>query len=296
MNPLQIEYFQAVAYYKNFTNAANELHVSQPAVSKQISALEEELGVTLFDRTGRKAELTLSGEVFLNYFRRAGEEFENTKHLAKELEGKTREKKLSVKITFFIDWDSNVLVLPLLDYFDNIRPKMELDMENRGLHDIAASLTDSKSDLTICFDYMIPESFKENMESAVLTKVHSMVYFSQRHSLAKKEGLRFEDFRNDSCVIPKHPAPEKYIRSLATEFYGFEPKFQIKQNHDSMLMSVQSGRGYCVLDEWSRNRTNSSFRTLPLEHSETVSVYWRRNNKNPAVPMVLEALREIMKE
>ena len=58
MNPLQIEYFSAVAFYKSFTTAAEELHVSQPAVSKQIAALEDEFQVQLFLRKGRTVLLS----------------------------------------------------------------------------------------------------------------------------------------------------------------------------------------------------------------------------------------------
>ena len=83
MNQLQIDYFKAVAHYKNFTRAAEELYVSQPAVSKQIAALEAELGVRLFIRKGRSLELTLSGEVMYEYFVRTAVELENAISLAR---------------------------------------------------------------------------------------------------------------------------------------------------------------------------------------------------------------------
>ena len=53
MNQLQIEYFLAVARNRSFTRTAQELYVTQPAISRQISSLEAELGFTLFDRTSK---------------------------------------------------------------------------------------------------------------------------------------------------------------------------------------------------------------------------------------------------
>lgn len=64
MRTTQLEYFIAVAKYKNFTRAANECYIAQSAISQQINALEEELGFPLFIRQTRKVILTEAGELF----------------------------------------------------------------------------------------------------------------------------------------------------------------------------------------------------------------------------------------
>lgn len=294
MNNLQVEYFKAVAHFKNFTQAAAELHVSQPAVSKQISAMEEEFGVTLFTRKGRVAELTLSGQVFLEAFVKIGDDMENAIRLAKELDGKQANRALRANMTFFIDWDSDIFVLPLISHFRDAKPSVDLEMENRGLSDISASLGNAHNDITVVFDYLVPDAYRDHLDSAYLTDVNSMLYFSAYHPFAKKEALRFSDFADDECVMCYYPIEQQYITNLCGE-YGFRPRFKFVQNHDSMLMTVQGGRGFCVLDEWSRNRRNITFRTIPLEHGKPVCAYWRKNNRNPAIPLVIDALRDIAK-
>ena len=66
MNILQLRYFEVIAYYQNLSKAAQELMVSQPALSNVISQLEAELGTPLFDRQGKKLVLNKAGETFLN--------------------------------------------------------------------------------------------------------------------------------------------------------------------------------------------------------------------------------------
>jgi len=61
-----LRYFQAVVQNRNISRAALQLHVSQPTISRQLHDLEEELGITLFDRGSRTIQLTDSGEYFSN--------------------------------------------------------------------------------------------------------------------------------------------------------------------------------------------------------------------------------------
>ena len=67
MNTTQLECFLAVASFLNFSRAAQQLRITQPAVSHQINTLEDELGVKLFHRTSKNVQLTQSGHLFLQY-------------------------------------------------------------------------------------------------------------------------------------------------------------------------------------------------------------------------------------
>ena len=66
MNINQLKYFIAVAEYKSFTKAANQHYISQTAITQQIHALEEQMGVVLVDRTRRPIALTAAGTIFLS--------------------------------------------------------------------------------------------------------------------------------------------------------------------------------------------------------------------------------------
>src|SRR5690625_2620645 len=80
----QIKYFIEVAKREHVTEAANALHVAQSAVSRQISNLEQELGVDLFIREGRSVKLTAIGKVFLEHMEHAIHVIDDAKQIINE--------------------------------------------------------------------------------------------------------------------------------------------------------------------------------------------------------------------
>ncbi|HLE29144.1 MAG TPA: selenium metabolism-associated LysR family transcriptional regulator [Anaerolineales bacterium] len=82
--------FRAVARHLSFSRAADELHLSQPAVSKHVQQLEAELGVSLFHRPGRRVELTEAGRIVADYVQRLSVLTEEVRRVLGELEGVRR--------------------------------------------------------------------------------------------------------------------------------------------------------------------------------------------------------------
>jgi LysR family transcriptional regulator, transcription activator of glutamate synthase operon len=85
-----LRYFEAVARLSSITRAAEELHIAQPSLSKQIQSLEAELGVRLFDRVGRRIELADAGRMLLPYARRILREVSNARTALHERADLTR--------------------------------------------------------------------------------------------------------------------------------------------------------------------------------------------------------------
>ena len=81
----QLYHFQTVAKYENYRKAAEELYISQPSLSRSIAALEEELQVPLFEKSGRGVHLTKGGHIFLEYVDRILEECRVAKSKMQEI-------------------------------------------------------------------------------------------------------------------------------------------------------------------------------------------------------------------
>ncbi len=86
----QLRYFVAVAEHRSFTRAAESQFVSQPALSQQIQALERELDVALFDRLGRRVDLTAAGRVLHDHARAVLREVDNARSAIDDVRGALR--------------------------------------------------------------------------------------------------------------------------------------------------------------------------------------------------------------
>ena len=114
MKFIQIEYFLELEKQKSFSKAAEALFISQPALSLQISSLENELGVRLFERMTEGVFLTESGRVFLLHAQKIKKEWDSLKN-DMEL---CLKKKLKLKIGLGPRVYSNDLLEPIISFFD----------------------------------------------------------------------------------------------------------------------------------------------------------------------------------
>ena len=94
----KLYYFLSVAKHLNFTRAAQECHIAQPAISEQISSLERELGVQLFERGARSIRLTAAGEVFYQHISRFVQNYEQS---LREVRTSLQEKSLVIGVNHF---------------------------------------------------------------------------------------------------------------------------------------------------------------------------------------------------
>ncbi len=120
-----LRYLLAVAEHRNFTRAAEALHVSQPTLSQQVRQLEEQLRVQLLDRSGRSVRPTDAGELYLLHARRALRELEAAQRAIHEVRDLSRGRlRLGMTPTF-----TCYLVGALVDPFNQRYPGIELSLE-----------------------------------------------------------------------------------------------------------------------------------------------------------------------
>ncbi len=155
-----IRYFLAVAEQKNFTRAAEALHVSQPTLSQQIRQLEDTLGTLLFDRSGRTIHLTDAGEAWMRYAKLALQDLDAGVRAIHDVAELSRGSlRFAVTPTYTAS-----LVGPIVDGFHEAHPGIRIDIRELTQDQMEAQLADDKLDIGVAFH----PAFSADIESQPL--------------------------------------------------------------------------------------------------------------------------------
>lgn len=288
LNSMQIEYFLTVAQTLNFTKASEELYVTQPAISRQIYALEKELGFTLFDRSTRTTKLTAAGSLFNDFFIKYRAELGTTKHLAREA---NTEKLGNVVVGCLESWNLSAFFPRMLDTFRTEYPNIQLLLESRGIKGLVLALKNDQIDVAITLDDSLRDV--SGIQVKELTRIPSVILYSAGHPLAAKAGVRPADFADETFLVMTEEVATGSVETVRRycAAHGFEPKKIVQlPNLDSVLSQVQNGMGVMVNDFWSRDRTNEAFRFVRLETQHVISIAWLKTNQNPSLPIFINEL------
>lgn len=239
----QLQYFAEVAKREHVTEAAAHLHVAQSAVSLQISKLEDELGVSLFERVGRNVKLTQIGKSFLTHVKKALKELDNAKqHVEEYLDP----EQGTIKVGYPTSLASHLLPT-IVSAFREKNPKISFHL-NQGSY---ASLIEAvkNGDLDLAFLGPVPTNEADIKGTTLFTEsLSALVHIG--HPLAKNKSLSLTDLRSDYFVL----FPKGYVlRQLvvdACKQAGFSPNITSEgEDMDALKGLVSAGIGMTLLPD-----------------------------------------------
>ncbi len=202
-----LQAFLAVAETGSFSRAAQRLYLTQPAVSKRLATLEDELGLTLFDRVGRRVSLTHAGEVLLPRARELLLQAQDLKHLASELT-----EEVSGPLVLGTSHHIGLHRLPdVLRHYRNAYPDVQLDI--RFMDSEAACRSVEKGDLEVAI-VTLPNNPPDNLRTRELWQDELCFVAAPEHELAGTEQLSLKQLTRFPAVLP---GPTTYTRSILEE-------------------------------------------------------------------------------
>ncbi len=195
MNFYQLVYFRKVAETKSISRAAEELFITQPAVSKQVRALEDELGEKLFDRIGKKVFLTKTGQVLLVHA---------DKILRSLEEAKTAVRDLSEECSgeFVIGTSDHISLhrLPgILKRYITAFPKVDLKLRCHRSETVLEMVGKNLVDIGVI---TLPR-VAANLISKVIWQDPMSLVFPKGHPLAKLREVRLKDITTYAMILPE---------------------------------------------------------------------------------------------
>ena len=193
MTIIQLEYLLAVANCGSFSVAAEHCFVTQPSLSMQIKALEEELGVVLLDRTKKPIIPTAVGEVVLEQAREALRSYKHIHETVAEMRGETAGKmRLGVIPTI-----APYLLHKFIPTFVKEYPKVELEIHEMVTAEIIESLKRDRIDAALVASGTCGEGITEHD----LFSDHFYAYVSPSHPLFERSNIRIEDIDFKELIL-----------------------------------------------------------------------------------------------
>lgn len=226
-----IRYFLAVAEQGNFTRAAEALHVSQPTLSQQIKQLEDTLGAPLFDRSGRRVQLTDAGEAWMRYARLALQDLDAGARAIHDVATLARgHLRLAMTPTF-----TAYLVGPTIDAFYRRYPGITLSIEEMAQERIEALLAQDRLDLGIAFEM----AQSAEVEASVLFSETLELMVGAEHSLAaRRRPLTLAEWRHlPLALLSGDFATRQFIDRYCTQL-GFRPKVAVEANALGAIVEI----------------------------------------------------------
>jgi len=275
--------FLEVADSASFSKAAERLFLSQPAVSKRIATLEDQLGVSLFDRVGRQISLTDAGRALLPYARRVLHEIEDGRRALSKLHEKV-EGRLSIGTSHHIGLHR---LPPMLRAYTLAYPEVDLDIQFMDSEVACEAVLAGKLELGIV---TLPSQPLPQLKSQLVWPDPLAVVVAPSHPLAALQKPKLDDLANHPAVLPDEATYTHRIVTAALTQHGLKPRIRLATNYlETLKMLVMIGLGWSVLPRSMLDKDLIALPIRELQLTRELGVVWHEKRTLSAAATALIA-------
>lgn len=288
--------FRVVAEHLHFRKAALHLHITQPGLSRTIKALEDSLGVDLFDRSTRQVTLTKAGEYFLAEIEKVFFHLDKGIMLAQEINVGTMGY---LKIAYN-DFAVQDLLPKLLEMFRAEFPCIKTEIVFMPTQEQIENIQKNQVDIGFGFSYTDAEEH-EGIKSIPLVVDEPILLLPKNHPLAKRESVAFRELKNESFVIGtsnEWRIWRRYFFELFNQL-GSKPLIAAEASSMSGIMSLAAVKNCAALLSRSLSKfTHDDLVPVQVELTENmpvayINVMWNQSSDNPSLQHFLEISKKI---
>lgn len=236
----QIEVFNAVARLKNYTRAAEELHLSQPAVSMQIRQLEESAGLALFEKLGKKVYLTEAGEEMRHCASTILGQLQESQQVFEELKG-VEGGQLSIAVATTV----NYFATKILATFYKTYPGVRISLEVTNREGLLQKLTRNETDIVLMGQP--PEGM--DLEANIFMENPLVIIAPPDHPLADKKVVAMDELGEETFLMREQGSGTRIAveRFCSTEGITLSGGGMEMNSNEAIKQGVQAGLGLGVV-------------------------------------------------
>ena len=286
----QLRYFKAVAELLNFSRAAEQLHVAQSALSRQIQALEHDVHAKLLDRDRSSVSLTDAGKAF----------YAHTCKLLLQVDVAVTDARQVArgstgKLVVCTDWRFDAhFVATAIEQLRQTHARVEVTMHDAGFKDQIAMIRSGEAHLGFIAREFIGK--KSDLQFLFLQRIYVNAVLPVGHPLAKHKAVRLSDLAKETWVDLSEEKADLFRAYFFQQcrLSGFKPRIgKTADTLGALFAHVASGFGISVVTDHAHPQRGLAVRCVrtdcpPVE----LGAVWRASNKSPLLQHLVNILRQ----
>ena len=287
-----LRYFTAVAEAENVSHAALRLHVSQPALSRQIRDLEDELGFPLLERTAKSVRLTPAGRTFLTEARavlvRVGEAVEAARAAATGRRGELH--------VGYAPSPTVRILAPALRAFQAALPEVRVKLHDWSTEEMLAGLREGA--LQIAFLVRPTRAMLSGLHFEELAREELRLAVPPKHPLARLRSVPLARAAQEPLLAYSRKDFPEYHEILAAVFAASKSRPHVVEEHESgtsMIAAVEAGSGLALVPQSLACSIGSRLKLIPLSPPPApliIGAAWPRDGLTPAAERFLRCAQD----
>ncbi len=257
-----LRYFTAVGEALSFTKAAARLRLAQPALSRQVADLEDELGVDLLKRTSHGVTLTAEGKLFLEDAKRILQLAEES---ATKVRALARGEYGELRVGYLPPLDQEILPRALAE-FQKLTPGVKVILHDLGSDELCDELRNGFLQLALMIQPS--EETSAGLEFEELRRYPFFVAMAPGHPLARRKTITVETLASHPLVVLRRRNNSEYHRLLHQVFSPLRPNIATESDSiNSLITEVGIGTNVAVVSQLFKQAVGKRLQYRPLADS-----------------------------
>ncbi|NBJ96306.1 LysR family transcriptional regulator [bacterium 1xD8-48] len=286
----QMKYFQSIVRNNSFSEAAEECHISQSAISQQLQALERELGFQLLERKNRKFSLTPAGE---HFYQKSIILVADYEQLCRETAKIARDDKAVLRVGYLRSYNGGEFH-QALEEFARKYPEVTVQIEHGNHEELYHLLISGQID--IAFNDQ-RRKFFDAYVNLILETTHSSIEISSASPLAALSKITPQELKNIPCILVTSPSQQETEREYYHNAVGFQGEFIFAENLEAARLLVIGGKGFLPIEGNGQIMNfGTSITRIPLfqngkQITRNYCAFWKKDNSGYYVEEFADILK-----
>lgn len=287
----QLHYFISLVKNNSFTKAAEECHISQPAISQQIKELEATLNVSLIERKGRGFVVTPAGMYFCQQARLLLKKMDQAIQETQKIAGQETQI-YHLRVDYLKSIGSKELLKAVADFSTKF-PQVKIEITSGGHEKIFKMLANNQLDIVLN-DLRRATSDKYVNNSVIDLDLKAVL----KPVLIRDNAINNQNLTNLNCILVADHDEQQTEQDYYRQVLGVRSNFVIVNNYEDALLLVASGQGYLLLNERITDQLDKDmFKVVDYLNNETkmqqkIYLFWQRDNSGYYIESFAQELQK----